>query len=533
MPFASRVVRIVSTATIAALIGVPVALSAGPPVAAARSLTGPDVASYQHPKGAAIHWRKVAKSGRTFAIVKATEGTTYVNPFFAKDYANAGTAGLVRGSYHFARPATPIVSTAVAQAKAFAAQVGTVTDTKTLPPALDLEVTGGLSSRQLVTWAQAFLLKMRKLTGRTPMLYTYPFFWSNDVNDPSAFRRFPLWMASYGSTAPTASLWQYTDAGKVRGISDPADLSQYVGATGPSWAKMADGTVATSWVDSAPAAPHDLTLVPGGGQVTVSWRPGDAGTSRVRHYVVTASSGNHSLTVGGSHTTATLTGLDPATSYTFTVKAINAVGTSPSSTRSAAVTPAILSRWTVHSSSSLINGESLPLSATLTRNDTGHGVKNKSVTLYRRLRASAPWRVFRTLTTDSHGNVSTTIAPHRSKQYELVWTGKPSVRGASSIMTIVVRPKVHAHLTQTTVHSGHAVRLYGRVEDFKPGETVTREGFFSGAWHVWKTKTINPDGTYSFAIHPTVKTVDVYRVVSQAIDHRGAGISRTVRLTVR
>ena len=85
-----------------------------------RRRRGPDVSSYQHPNGAAINWKKVDESGQQFAIVKATEGASYVNPYFAKDYAAAGAAGLVRGGYHFARPAYPIVSSATEQAKAFA-----------------------------------------------------------------------------------------------------------------------------------------------------------------------------------------------------------------------------------------------------------------------------------------------------------------------------------------------------------------------------------------------------------------------------
>jgi lysozyme len=533
MPFASRVARITSTAAVAALIGVPVLLSAGSPAAAAKATTGPDVASYQHPQGAAINWHKVKKSGRTFAIVKATEGSSYVNPYFAKDYAAAGAAGLVRGSYHFARPALPIVSTADAQAKEFATQVGTVTSAHTLPPALDLEVTGGLSSSQLVTWAQTFLLRMRALTGRTPMLYTYPFFWSSDVNDPSAFKRFPLWMASYGSTAPTSSLWQYTDSGNVKGIRDPADLSQYVGATGPSWAKLADGTQKTAWKAAAPAAPFGLSVTAGGGQATVSWRPGDSGTSRVLHYVVTASSGGHSVTVPGADTSGTVTGLDPSTSYTFTVKAINSVGTSKSSARSVAVTPVILSAWSAPTEVNLTLDQPLTYQATLTRNDTGRGVTHRTVTVYRRGGPSGSWRAVRTLKTDSHGRISTTLTPNYSAQYEVVWTGKPGVRGASKITTVTVRPAVTAVLSRTKVKAGTTVTLTGTVAKFRAGETVTREGFFSGAWHVWNTRKVSATGTYSFKIHPTAKTVDVYRVVSAALHHRGQGISPTVRLTVR
>jgi GH25 family lysozyme M1 (1,4-beta-N-acetylmuramidase) len=70
---------------------------------AAGVIDGPDVSSYQHPYGAAIKWSTVAKTGKEFAIVKATEGTSYVNPWFKTDYSRIRQVGMVRGSYHFAR----------------------------------------------------------------------------------------------------------------------------------------------------------------------------------------------------------------------------------------------------------------------------------------------------------------------------------------------------------------------------------------------------------------------------------------------
>ncbi len=532
MPFAPRVRRVASIAGVATVVAVPILLAAAPSSAAAKAPKGPDVSSYQHPNGKSINWKKVGKSGQKFAIVKATEGTTYVNPYFQKDYAAAGAAGLVRGSYHFARPAKPIVSTAQDQAKAFAKEVGTVTSTKTLPPALDLEVTGGLSSTQLVTWAQTFLLEMRHLTGRTPMLYTYPYFWDNDVNDPSAFKRFPLWMASYGSTAPTASLWQYTSSGRVKGIPDITDLSKYVGSSGPAWATIADGTVKTSWTAAAPAAPYDIAASGANKEATVSWRPGDAGTSRVLHYVVTGSPGDHSVTVGGSHTSATVPGLSSSGSYTFTVKAVNKVGSSGSSRVSPVVKPMITTGFAVTAPTTLTFHSAMTYSATLTRHDTDTPLKNRAVTLYRRHSSSQPWTVARQLETDSNGNVTTSLKPYRSTEYELYWPGNKSARAAVTYTNVVVRPPVYAHLSANPVKKGHKAKLYGEVKYFSPGQKVTREGYYSGRWHVWNSTTVNANGKYSFTFKVTVKTVDVFRVVAAAVHGRGAGVSRTVRLTV-
>src|SRR5689334_3003187 len=162
-------------------------LVGGSVASASTTIDGPDVSSYQHPYGAPIKWATVAKTGKEFAIVKATEGTSYTNPWFHTDYTRIREVRMVRGSYHFARPAYPITSTALAQARYYVHRIGsTARMSRTLPPALDLEVTGGLGRGALVTWAQTFLLNVRRLTGRTPMLYTYPSFWTSALGDPVA-----------------------------------------------------------------------------------------------------------------------------------------------------------------------------------------------------------------------------------------------------------------------------------------------------------------------------------------------------------
>jgi lysozyme len=109
----SLVIFVVAFATpVAGLAGL-----AGTPFAQAwTTITGPDVSSYQHPYGAKINWSRVKAAGKDFAIVKATEGTYYSNPFFGADYRHSRQAGLVRGSYHFARPGYPLRTTAQAQA---------------------------------------------------------------------------------------------------------------------------------------------------------------------------------------------------------------------------------------------------------------------------------------------------------------------------------------------------------------------------------------------------------------------------------
>ena len=198
--------------------------------------TGPDISSWQHPNGAGINWMLVKASGRSFVFIKATEDTTYTNPYFAADWAGAKAAAINHGAYHFARPA----SSAAAQAAYFVSVAGQAQSPGDLPPVLDLEDNGGLSPAALVGWTQTFLGTVQSLTGRVPMIYASPNFWRNSMGNSTAFAAYPLWLAQW---APSPSFplpggwgswtfWQYTDAGVVAGIPATVDLSQFCCAYG-------------------------------------------------------------------------------------------------------------------------------------------------------------------------------------------------------------------------------------------------------------------------------------------------------------
>jgi GH25 family lysozyme M1 (1,4-beta-N-acetylmuramidase) len=536
--------RFVTSAAVVLAVAAPVAAGSMSSASAAKVYDGPDVASYQHPDpsnahphGLPINWKKVAKSGKEFAIIKATEGSTYVNPYFAgpyaNDYAASAAAGLVHGSYHFARPALPVVSSAVAQAKFFAKTVGPVTTAATLPPALDLEVTGGLNRGQLVTWAQTFLLEMRTLTGRTPMLYTYPSFWDNDLADSTALARYPLWMASFSSKrAPVSDLWQYTPSGHVKGIHGAVDISRFVGTSGFPWATLSNGTVPTPWAAAAPAAPVSVHARASGRNVAVSWLPGDAGTSRVTSYQVTASPGGQVVTVNGTSFSATVTGLSTKTAYTFTVTATNSVGTGVASAPTLPVTPAIPTTLYTQVQPSAVFGAAMPVQATLLRADTHVALAGRRVLIFRREAPSTKWVQVRKLSTNSAGLASTVLYPKRSAQLEAVFPGTKGVQRSDTFENYVVRPTVTATMSATTVASGQLVTIRGSAAPFRRGQLVKREGYFGGAWHVWATTKIGKRGRYEFRFRPTAKVVDVYRIVVARTVHRGAGHSPRLKLTV-
>jgi Fibronectin type III domain len=88
---------------------------------------------------------------------------------------------------------------------------------------------------------------------------------------------------------------------------------------------------------SVPGAPTAVVAVAGVNSATVTWvAPADGGSLITQYTVLSTPDGQVASTVG---LTTTVYGLAHGTAYTFTVRAVNALGTGPASAASAAVTP--------------------------------------------------------------------------------------------------------------------------------------------------------------------------------------------------
>ncbi len=184
-------------------------------------LLGIDVSSHQ----GKVNWTSWAKKGRQFAYVKATEGTTYRNPYFSSQYKGAAAAKMIRGAYHFASPSG---KNGKAQARYFVKNGGGWSaDGKTLPGVLDIEYNPygstcyGLSKARMVTWITDFVTEYKKLTRRDAVIYTTTDWWTRCTGNTKKFALTnPLWVARYGTTAPgtlpggwpRATFWQYTSS---------------------------------------------------------------------------------------------------------------------------------------------------------------------------------------------------------------------------------------------------------------------------------------------------------------------------------
>ncbi|MCK9924504.1 glycoside hydrolase [Frankia sp. AgPm24] len=233
-----------ATLTVAATVGV--AQAAGPSPLWPR---GVDISSWQHPYGAAIDWNAVHAAGVSFVYIKATENNQYTNKYYAGDRDAATKAGLAVGAFHYARPSASL-GTAVEQAKHFVAAIGPAQAAGFLPPALDLEETGGLGPRPLAAWTRAFLEEVESETGRVPMVYSSQWFWTDRMANTREFTRYPLWFANHNDRAtpntipggwPGWAVWQYSATGTVAGIASQVD-QDVLCCTPATLATLADGT---------------------------------------------------------------------------------------------------------------------------------------------------------------------------------------------------------------------------------------------------------------------------------------------------
>jgi GH25 family lysozyme M1 (1,4-beta-N-acetylmuramidase) len=220
------------------VLSFPVVTAVAAHAATAASGTAPvrglDVSSYQH-LGRAINWRLLARGGMRFVAIKASEGTYYTNPYYASDARAAAAAGLAVLPYVFANPGRA-PGAATARFGVAVAHYARDTADARLPLVADLEndpyAPGdhagdcyGLSVRRMVAWITAFTTETAKLTGQPPVIYTTAGWWQECTGNTALFRRDPLWLASYGTAAPSVpspwprwTFWQYSDNASVPGV---------------------------------------------------------------------------------------------------------------------------------------------------------------------------------------------------------------------------------------------------------------------------------------------------------------------------
>ncbi len=189
---------------------------------------GIDVSKWQ----GTVNWMSVKHAGITFAFCKATEGTSYTDPYFDTNWPAMQSAGLFRGAYHYGRPGSDPTAQADHFIKTSRPRSGD------LPGVLDLETTDGKTKSQVWNWTQAFVNRVKSRLGRPPILYTGFYFWRDSVGNPNNNLNCPLWLAAYQSSTSglipnawsTWSFWQYSSTGTVAGVTGNVDRNYFNGS---------------------------------------------------------------------------------------------------------------------------------------------------------------------------------------------------------------------------------------------------------------------------------------------------------------
>jgi lysozyme len=184
---------------------------------------GVDVSTWQHPDGKAIDWHEVALAGYSFAIVKATQGTTWVNPWLDRDLDDARAAGLLVGTYHFYELG---VNPEAQADHALGMLVGQVLE---LGFYLDWEVSE-LQSWQLPESYGVFMAKAMEVRNPVGTYCDQSWYAQLKAGSQPIYR---LWLADYNRTEPIPTfLWQNSETGHVAGIPAPVDTNYLLSTRG-------------------------------------------------------------------------------------------------------------------------------------------------------------------------------------------------------------------------------------------------------------------------------------------------------------
>lgn len=183
---------------------------------------GVDLSHHQTDNGP-VDFNKIKGAGYDFAILKITEGQTFVDPAFKNLYPKAKSTMKLVGGYHFFRATD--VATALREEKFF---VKTIKDHDLELDflALDAEhpVNGDMTKAVL-----AFLDELSKDMSLPVILYSYPYWIESHLTKDAT--KYPLWISHFKTSEPKLvfwkeyAIWQHSSTEHVPGIVGYADVN--------------------------------------------------------------------------------------------------------------------------------------------------------------------------------------------------------------------------------------------------------------------------------------------------------------------
>jgi GH25 family lysozyme M1 (1,4-beta-N-acetylmuramidase)/5-hydroxyisourate hydrolase-like protein (transthyretin family) len=484
-----------------------------------------DTSNYQH--STSLNWSAVRNTGVRFAFLKATEGSTYSDPYFAGDWAASGRVGIYHGAYHFARPS---LGSAASQARYFVSRLPNQRVAGTLPPVLDLEAAGKLTPSQLITWTHNWLKTVQSLTGRTPIIYVSPAFWQYHMANNTGFHYYPLWIANYGVSRPTVpggwptwSFWQSTSSGRISGISGNVDRDVF---NGPLSGLQ---KFALAYAPPAPVA-TSLSLTPSnaapttGQTVTFSGKLLDPAGKAVAGRTISLTTARPGSTTWSQVATATTTStgfysvklpVTAAAGYRASFAGDSSYTRSTSPVANVALTPIPTTVSLDATATNVLAGTSVTLSGTLSGKTPLAGVP---VTIQRQLPGSSSWTSVRSTTTSSTGTFALPTTMMTSAAYRASYAGTPAYTPTTSTTQAitVTRAATTASMgvSNTKPYKGWSITIGGTLSNnghpvVRRRVTVVGEAAGTSTWTTVGAATTDSAGHY--AVTTAAQTAGTYR----------------------
>lgn len=176
-----------------------------------------------------IDFYKVKNDGIQIAYIKATQGNSYVDPYFERNYEETRKNGLKIGVYHYLTARS--TEEATDEANFFCSIISNKKINCKL--AMDYESFRGLSKTEINEISRVFLERVKENTGKDVVIYSDSYNAKNVFNEDLA-REYPIWIAEYDVRNPKPNnkwnTWvgfQYSDKGKINGISNFVDKDYY------------------------------------------------------------------------------------------------------------------------------------------------------------------------------------------------------------------------------------------------------------------------------------------------------------------
>lgn len=175
-----------------------------------------------------IDFRKVKEDGIEVVYIRSSQGFSYEDSKFERNYEEAKKQGLKIGAYHYVTARTE--EEGKQQAKFFISLLSNKKIDCKL--AMDFEYFDGLTKEEINKIALAFLKEVERLSGKKAVVYSDTYNAIHTFNKDVA--AYPLWVAQYGVNEPQSNGnwdnwegWQYTSRGRINGINGNVDRDKY------------------------------------------------------------------------------------------------------------------------------------------------------------------------------------------------------------------------------------------------------------------------------------------------------------------